>query len=196
MPQLECDFSAHCDDLWAQIREALPGELVEHASWVHDRLIVTSGEWKIALDYHEHAGYRSTATYTRFHAPFVSENKFRFTLRHESLEDRIGKLFGMQDIKVGEHDLDRMFLIQSNYKQRFKTILEREPFQQLIKQEPEILLTLHDDHGYWEQEYERATRDVAIEVYGRVQDPERLHSLYNILAEVLHGMCDTRGQAD
>lgn len=196
MPQLDTDFDEHVDSLWKQLAPHLAPDLIEDRDWLHDRLIVAEGQWKVALDCHEHAGYRSTSTYTRFHAPYVSDCPFSFLIRHENLSDRVGELFGEQDVTVGDPVLDHSFLLQTTGEQRLRTILAREPLRVLLRTEPEVVIALHDDHGYWQDHYPSTTRDVAIEVYGHEKDAGRLQRLYRILAEIMMGLCATRGQTD
>ncbi len=194
MSQLSTDFDAHEDSLWEQLEPLIRTELKGDRDWVHDRLIVSEGEWKVALDCHEHAGYRSTSKYTRLHAPYVSENPFAFLIRHESLSDRLGKLLGEQDVQTGEADLDHSFLMQATGEKRLRTILTRPRLRELLRAEPEVVIVLHDDHGYWRDHYETTTRDVTIEVHGHEKDVERLQRLFHILAEIMSGLCSTRGQ--
>jgi hypothetical protein len=194
MTQLQTDFDAHADSLWEQLAPQIQPDFIEDRDWIHDRLIVGEAEWKVALDCHEHAGYRSTSTYTRFHAPYVSDNPFSFLIRHEALSDRIGKLLGEQDVEVGDSAVDHSFLLQSNSGDRLRKILSREPLRVLLRAEPEVVIVLHDDHGYWQDHYPTHTRDVAIEVHGHEKDAARLERLYRILAEIMMGICATRGE--
>ncbi|MFH2007086.1 MAG: hypothetical protein ABI333_10915 [bacterium] len=190
------DFSEHSAVLWDQIAKELEGDFLETKEWVSSRLVATDGEWRVALDYHQHPGYRSTAIYTRFHAPYMSENPFRFRLRYEHFEHKLGKLVGLQDIEVGDKKFDKTFLIQSNQTNRFTTILNRKRLRELLQAEPHVRLLLHDDLGFWGEHYDKPTRDVSIELHGRIKDVERLKRLYDTLAEVMTGLCETRGETE
>ena len=97
---------------------------------------------------------------------------------------------------MGDKKFDKTFLIQSNEPKRLTAILDRERLRELLQAEPHVRLLLQSDQGYWEKHYDKPTRDVSIELHGRIKDVERLKHLYDILAEVMTGMCVTRGQTE
>src|SRR4051812_14305207 len=51
---------------------------------------------------------------TSFSAPLPIETDFRFKIEKQSIKHEIAKLFGMQDVVIGQPEFDKRFLIQSN----------------------------------------------------------------------------------
>ncbi|MGV3460116.1 MAG: hypothetical protein ACO1N9_06645 [Flavobacterium sp.] len=54
---------------------------------------------------------------------FTSHDDFRFEVYETNLLNKIGKLFGMQDIKTGIPDFDKKFIIKSNNEIKIKELL-------------------------------------------------------------------------
>jgi hypothetical protein len=89
---------------------------------------------------------------TTFRAPVPSTGDFRFAIVPEDFVNRIGKLFGMQDVKIGYAEFDKNVLVQTNDEQKLKSILSnpsvREVFQNLSG------YSLHiDKHGEGKGDY-------------------------------------------
>lgn len=72
---------------------------------------------------------------TTLTAKLPAGNTFRFAIVPEDFLNRIGKFFGMQDVKTGFPEFDDNVLVQTNDEQRLKTLFNspevRETFQNL-----------------------------------------------------------------
>ena len=87
--------------------------------WQGSKVQVSVGAWTITLDtYTVSMGGHSHITYTRIRAPYLNPEGFRFTIYRESLFSGLGKLFGMQDIEVGDPEFDRAFIVKGNDESR------------------------------------------------------------------------------
>jgi hypothetical protein len=85
---------------------------------------------------------------TTIAAALPSHSSFQFSITPEDVINRIGKIFGMQDIKVGYPEFDSSVIIKSNDPAKVKTVFDddyvRTVFQQLsgfnfgIKKHPEL----------------------------------------------------------
>ncbi len=72
---------------------------------------------------------------TTLRAELPAQTAFRFEIVPEDVFNRIGKLFGMQDVVLGYPEFDKKVLVKTNDEQKLKSILEdstiREVFQNL-----------------------------------------------------------------
>jgi hypothetical protein len=74
---------------------------------------------------------------------YPASDNFVFALHTEKFVDQVGKLLGMQDIHIGDGDLDARFVIQSNDPNRFKAILLSPEVRQLLLDLPEMTMRVY-----------------------------------------------------
>ena len=70
----------------------------------------------------EEGGYETTSINTAL----LSETDFRFILYPEDFMITIGKLFGLQDIKLGYPEFDKNVVVKTNDEAKLKSVLEGE----------------------------------------------------------------------
>ena len=63
---------------------------------------------------------------SRVRCPIVNPRHFRFHLYEEKLQDRFRKIVGLQDILIGDTDLDRRFIIQANSEAHIQELMSAE----------------------------------------------------------------------
>jgi hypothetical protein len=74
-------------------------------------------------------GYGTTTLST----PLRSNTDFRFSLQPEDVLNRLGKLFGMQDIKTGYPDFDRHVIVQANDEQKVKQLVSDDAIRESLQ---------------------------------------------------------------
>jgi len=85
---------------------------------------------------------------TTITAPLPSHSSFLFSITPEDVINRLGKLFGMQDIRIGYPEFDKSVIVKSNDADKVRAIFQdeyvREVFEKLsgftfgIKKHPEL----------------------------------------------------------
>ena len=94
------------------------GEFIDGGFWGKDVLSYRHGEWQFLLDTYtvttSTGTSTSSVTYTRMRAPFLNKDSLYFKIYRQGFFSSIGKLFGMQDIEVGDPFFDKEFIIKSN----------------------------------------------------------------------------------
>ncbi|WP_187264131.1 hypothetical protein [Pontibacter beigongshangensis] len=125
------------------------------------------------LDIDLGGGFESGISTTLFSGAFQSTTGYRFSLQQQGLLEEVGKLLGMQDIKIGEHEFDAHTLIQTNDEEKVRRMLSdaavRKPLLQLSDYRLE--LNLPDEEGL------PARLDLWIQE--AVTDPVQLCQLYH-----------------
>ena len=76
----------------------------------------------LSLDIDLGGGFESGYAFTVLQAPFYDPAGFRFAIYPQDLLAEIGKLFGMQDVKVGYPEFDHKFIIKSNQAEKVKLL--------------------------------------------------------------------------
>src|SRR4051812_41206216 len=99
-------------EIWQQLSEEIGAEFVEGGFWKGSKVQAHVGPWTVTLDngYSDEDGESRT---TRLRAPYVNPEGYRFKIYRNGYFD-LGKLFGMQDIEVGDPEFDEAFVIQGN----------------------------------------------------------------------------------
>jgi hypothetical protein len=132
------------DDIWEQVGDDLSAGKHDY----HARINYEGRQ--IDLDIISSPGGDSEGGYAATHitAPLPDHSTFQFSITPEDVINRIGKFFGLQDIKVGYPEFDKSVIIKSNDEEKVKALFGdeyvREVFQQLsgftfgIKKHPEL----------------------------------------------------------
>lgn len=118
---------------------------------------------------------------TTLRAELPSQTPFRFAIVPEDFLNRIGKLFGMQDVKLGYPEFDHNVLVKTNDEQKLKSILAdtyvREVFQNLSG------YTLHID----EHEAGKGER-LHLVLQRPVIDAAEMQRIFNVFHRVLESL--------
>jgi hypothetical protein len=113
-----------------------------------DFVKVNYKEFEINLDQHMHyinAGSGYEMYVLRIQCEFPNLSDFRFRLTPESWVEKIGKLFGLQDIQIHDFRFDKKHLIKSNDPDKITRILNSESLKIGLSQVPLIRLELTDN---------------------------------------------------
>ena len=182
-------FADHENALWKKLSEQIGGTLTDLEGTRHDKVVAKVGQWVVTLDKHGEPGYQSEHMTTRLRAPFVNPDGLRFMVRREGVFENIGKLVGMQDIRVGYEPFDRMFLVQGSDPDTIKKLLADDRLRQLVASEPNIHLQVRDAGNYFEDYSPHDVDELVLELHDEVQDLDRLKRLFDLFARTLDGLC-------
>lgn len=180
-------FGPSQNEIWSQIADEIGGELIHGDFWDKDVLEFRHKEWTIMLDTYKAPGSNhSTSTYTRMRAPFVNKDNFYFNIFKESVFTSIGKLFGMQDIIIGDRFFDDSFVIKSNSEHKVKKLLESEKLKQLVTSIPRIKFCIKDDDGrIFKSGFPSGVDVLYFEYLGVIRDKQTLFNLFLLFSAVL-----------
>src|SRR5690242_10697170 len=95
-------FGPSRKEIWKQLSDQMHGRFVDGGAWRGDKVLVEHGDWTLTLDTYVVSTGKVTLVLTRMRAPFVNPSGFRFNVYRKSVFSGIAKLFGMQDIEVGD----------------------------------------------------------------------------------------------
>ena len=132
-----------------------------------------------------HTGKNEQITYTRMRAPFVNKDGFFFEISREGLFAPVGKLFGMQDIKIGDPDFDKMFIIKSNSEDKIRLLLDDRRIKSFISNHPEIRFRIFDDQGVFRQHFPRGVYELHLDKKGVVKDIDLLKEMFDLFTLTL-----------
>jgi hypothetical protein len=182
-------FGPSREEIWRQLSAETGARYVDGGFWKGDKVQAAHGEWTVTLDtYAVHAG-NTTIVYTRLRAPFVNTDGFRFTIYRRGFFSGIAKIFGMQDVEIGDEEFDRDFIVKGNDEGKLRALLSNEKLRKLIAAQPQISFSVKDDEGYFGTSFPEDTDELHFLVTGVIKDLDRLKQLYELFAETLDQLC-------
>jgi hypothetical protein len=120
---------------------------------------------------------------TSFSAKLPPGTAFRFRIVPQRFKQTIGKLFGMQDVIIGDPEFDRQFLIQSNDEEKVKEILSNETVSGTLLGQPVAEFDLREDKiGAFKEVV------LVLDIEGAITEPDTLKTIYQAFATVLHSV--------
>ncbi len=101
------------------------------------RIDLTFSPWIITIDISESDNVDGRTFYTRLRAPYVQAIKeaFNFELYRGDIFTKIGKLFGMQDIEIGDDRFDKDFVIQGNIPDKVQEFMQNKDMRHIISEQ-------------------------------------------------------------
>jgi hypothetical protein len=183
-------FGPSKDEVWRQLSEEIGAEFVERGFWKGGSKVQAHvAPWTVTLDTYTDSSGESSTTYTRMRAPYVNPEGFRFTIYRKGFFSDLGKLLGMQDIEIGDFEFDEAFIIKGNDADRVRVLFANPKIRQMIQDQPKIRLEVKDSEGWFGPKFPEDVDELHFQVVGVIKDMERLKSLFDLFAAVLHRLC-------
>lgn len=124
--------------------------------------------------------------FTSFSSEIQKGNGFSFSIYKEHFTDKIGKLFGMEDVISGFEEFDKKFIIKTNNTERLKKLLLDEQLRNFLIRNEDAVLNLKPEpesvDGFTlELEFDKAITDIQL-----------LKELYNEFTVVLDHIAEKK----
>jgi hypothetical protein len=154
-----------------------PEKLLDYSAEIHlgNRILY------LQLDVDLGGGFESGYAFTTLQAPFSDPNGFRFALYPQDFLAGIGKLFGMQDVKVGFPDFDRKFIIKSNQSLKVKQLLADNAIREKLQQMQHFKFEI----AHIDASEARQTARLELTISEAVTDPKAIEDLVFLMIRTL-----------
>ena len=182
-------FGPSRDEIWRQLSEQVGGRFVDGTWRKSPKVEATHGEWMMTLDNYAVSTGKAVVVFTRMRAPYVNPAGFRFTVYRKSIFSGVGKLFGMQDIEIGDPDFDDKFIIKGTDESVVRQLLSNPRLRELIAKQPDIQFSVKDDEGWFGAKFPEGVDELHFVAGGVIKDIDRLRALYDLFAETLDQLC-------
>lgn len=178
-------------EIWSQLAQKTGGRFQEGGFFSGpDRLEAQVGQWMLTLDTYTVSNGKSSTTYTRFRAPYVNADGFRFQVYRAGLFTELGKMLGMQDIEIGDPDFDQTYVLKGNDEKKVRQFFSDDKLKALLNAQSHIRMEVKDDEGGWFREHFPENVDELYFVRGGVmRDLDELQALFELFAHSLHRLC-------
>lgn len=182
-------FGSSREEIWRRLSAEIGADYVAGGFWTGDKVLVHHGQWTITLDSPSESSGETSSTCTRMRAPYVNKDGFRFTIYRKGFFSDLGKLLGMQDVDVGYPDFDEAFIIKGEDESKLRALFADGRIRALLQAQPSVYLTVKDDDGWFGARFPDGVDELYLLVGGGSKDMDRLKSLYDLFAEILHQLC-------
>lgn len=173
--------------IWNALASQLEGGGRE---WAGKKIVVRKEPFAITLDVHAEIAGHASRLVTRLRAGFVNADGFRFAVKRRAWWNDISKLFGEQDIEVGDAPFDDAFMIRASSEAKLKRLFGSAEVRTALLECPAMQrLEVRDHEGWFGPDFPEGVDELYLEAEGRITDIEHLHELYRVFAFVLAALC-------
>lgn len=119
-------FSATTEaDLWQQVAADMGRrpDLFDYTANLHQN----GYQMQLSLDIDLGGGFESGYETTTLRAVVPGPTALHFTLHEQDWVHELGKLLGLQDVELGDPELDAAYLITTNHPEQLRTLLLSDP---------------------------------------------------------------------
>ncbi len=181
-------FGPSKDEIWRQLSAEIGADFQESGFTKSGRITLAHRQWTITLDTYVVMAGKTPLTFTRIRAPYVNRDGFRFCIYRKNVFSWLGKLFGVQDLQIGDSFFDDQFIIQGGL-EMIRNLLMNTKIKQLIQSQPDIRFEVKDDEGWFRQTFPEGVDELYFETLGVIKDKERLRQLFELFTLVLEELC-------
>jgi hypothetical protein len=118
------------NEIWEQLAKEIGAQFNRDGPFVYlamEEWLITLGEYLDSDDY-------DAPPSVCMRAPYQDKNGFRFAISRKNMFSEIGKLFGMQDVIIGDAVFDDEFIIKSNDEEKVRAFFDSPRLRQLVAQ--------------------------------------------------------------
>ena len=108
-------FGPSQEEIWQQLATEIGATFVDGGRWKGDKVQAQIKQWTVTIDTYTVSTGKTHMTFTRFRAPYVNADGFRFKIYRRSFFSGMGKALGMQDVEIGEPQFDEAFIRNGYY---------------------------------------------------------------------------------
>jgi hypothetical protein len=182
-------FGESRTEVWRKLSSEIGGTFSEGKWRRKSRVDVVHAHWTITLDiFMVHTG-KTNVPFTRLRAPFLNRVAFRCKIHRANVFSAIGKLFGMQDVEVGDEDFDKAFVVKSNDERIVRAFCSSAELRRRLLAQKGLQLSIRDDEGWFGAKFPPDTDELRGTIRGILKDPERLRGLFDLFKTALDQMC-------
>lgn len=178
--------------IWEQFALEKNGNFTEGRYDNQDRVEISHGAYHIIFDSYIYfqtvGGHTRETEFTRVRLGFQSKDALLLKLTNQGIAARVGKLFGMQDIEVGNPPFAKRFLIKGNDVFKIQMIFSDDRIQELLLAQKDIQLEITATEGIFHEPVTEGNAmlyylsDTPLKTIGQLYD---LYDLFTTLADKL-----------
>ncbi|MBM4062782.1 MAG: DUF3137 domain-containing protein [Planctomycetes bacterium] len=182
-------FGPSRTEIWRKLSAQIGGAYTPGTWRRTDRITVEVAHWTVTLDTYTVHANNTHVPYTRFRAPFLNTDQWRFKVYRSNLFTAIGKWFGMQDVEVGSLQFDADFVVKTNDERKARAFCADAELRRMLMAQKSVTLSVEDHEGWFGPKFPADTDELRVVVGGHLKDTERLRALFLLFGKALDRLC-------
>ena len=154
-----------------------------------DRVQLPYKDFTITLDTYTNytvvGGSSYEAEYTRGLVEFACHDNFKLLITQQGFIEKVGKVFGAQDIRIGEKQFDKKFMVKSNDEGKTLLVLSNNSITKLLQDIKTIRLDITDGEGLWDEKPSEGNYMLYFVADGKITHIDHLNKLYRLFSDTL-----------
>ncbi len=186
-------FRKDYEIIWRQFAEQCSGKYEPISS---DRVVIPYKNFTLTFDDYTHytvvSGTAYESEFTRAIVEFTCTENFKFLITQQGFVENISKLFGAQDIRIGDKLFDKKFMVKSNDESNVKELLSNKSITSLMLQNKTLRLTLTNEEGLFSEKPKEGNVMLYYVWDGKIKQVAELHNvlaLFTTTLDSLEKMC-------
>ena len=171
-------------EIWQQVAADMQqeGEILTYTALLNQN----GQETLLNIDIDLGGGFESGFSTTMFRVKIPHPVFLQFNIHEQDLLNEVGKIFGMEDIKLGYPEFDAAFIVQTNQPETVRALFADEDIRHMLLKHPDAKLKLQADDDATGSWLEFTKEDAIV-------DPAELREVYHLLHCIL-GKVDINDQ--
>lgn len=179
-------FGPSQEEIWTQFANEVGADFVNEGLLKAKKVVGRFENWVITLDTYTVSTGKSSITYTRLRAPYITKDGFNFKIYKKGLFSNVGKTLGMQDVEIGDPEFDENYIIKGSDETKLIELLSSDKIRELISLQKNFHMEVKDDEGRFGSKIPDNVDVLYFQGNGVIKDIERLKNLYMLFALVLN----------
>lgn len=178
-------FGPSQKETWTQLAGQINAEFVDGGVWKAHKVVLHEKIWTVTLDtFAVHTG-KATIPFTRFRAPFMSKDNFRFKLECRNFFSAIPDFFGRKSLSTGFSEFDKPYIISGKDDYKLQKLFANKSIRELVQGQKDIHFEIKDDEGWLATKFPQDVDELYIQLPGIIKKIERLQQGFRLMAETL-----------
>lgn len=182
-------FGKNYEAIWREFAKEKNGTYIQSS---YDKVEVVYKNHAIVLDTHIHyttVGHNTyEKQYTRGIVEFRSPDKLQLRLTAQDLVDTIGKLFGAQDVVIGDKEFDKQFMIKGNDEYKIQLLFSDHSIKKLLSELKVVRLEITEGEGLFDEKIEEGNSMLYFISEDKIKNIQQLNKLYQLFTELIDAL--------
>jgi hypothetical protein len=123
--------------------------------------------------------------YTRGQVEFICPDNFKLLITQQGLIDNISKLFGMQDIQIGNKQFDKKFIVKSDDESKTLLLLSNNSITKSLQELEPVRFDITDGEGLWDEKPVAGNFMLYFVLKEKIKHIEQLNKMYSLFSETI-----------
>ncbi|WP_196888478.1 hypothetical protein [Aureivirga sp. CE67] len=171
--------------VWKNFAQEIGAEHVDKGYFSTDYILYKYKNWELKLDVYSTGG-ESQIYYTRLRVAVENFSGFKMHIYQENMFNRIGKIFGLQDIQIGDFHFDPKFIIKGNNPNKLQQVLADRSLRNHFFGLKYFDFHLSPGKRYsLFKSYPEHVFIMKLDVYTLIKNPEDLRNMFDLFTKTL-----------